>query len=306
LQSFYRFFSGGFFKYALNEGGVVMEIRKAAFSGTWYPDGAGACEKEIKSFLKNSALPSAGGEPWVGGIVPHAGWYFSGAIACQVISALKQGEQLDTVAIFGMHLHPGSANYIMKKGAWETPFGPIEIDEELAQALIGQFDFVIETPSRFTQDNTIELQLPFVKYFFKDAKILPIGVPPTKHSLDIGKALVRACRQKGRSIKVIGSTDLTHYGLNYGFSPKGLGSSALKWVKEENDRSIIDSMLNLDPETVIQQALQQQNACCAGAAATAITAGKALGAQKAYSIAYATSHEKSPGDSFVGYVGIIF
>ena len=33
---------------------------------------------------------------------------------------------------------------------------------------------------------------------------------------------------------------------------------------------------------------------------------KALGVSSAESIAYATSYEKSPGDSFVGYVGIVF
>jgi AmmeMemoRadiSam system protein B len=283
-----------------------MDIRKSVFSGSWYPASASACEKEINSFLKNGMLPTDSDEALVGGIVPHAGWYFSGAIACQVISALAQDPPVDTLAIFGMHLHPRSANYIMKSGGWETPFGPLEIDAELAQALAGQFEFTIETASRFTQDNTIELQLPFVKYFFKDTKILPIGVPPANRSLDIGRALVRECQQKGCRLKVLGSTDLTHYGLNYGFSPKGLGASALKWVQEENDRSIIDSMLQLDPEMVIQQALKEQNACCAGAAATAIAAGKALGAHNARSLAYATSHDKSPGDSFVGYVGIIF
>jgi AmmeMemoRadiSam system protein B len=283
-----------------------MDIRKAVFAGSWYPDSARACEKEIQSFLTDRSQPANGEASYVGGIVPHAGWYFSGAIACQVIAALAQGTKPDTLAIFGMHLHPRSSNYIMPKGAWETPFGPIEIDDELVQGLMGQFDFVIETASHFTQDNTIELQLPFVKYFFKDTKIVTIGVPPTKSSLDIGTALVRASQKMGGSMKVLGSTDLTHYGTNYGYTPKGLGASALKWVREENDREIIDTMLDLDPDTLIQKALQQQNACCAGAAATAIAAGKALGAQKAHAVAYATSHDKSPGDSFVGYVGLLF
>jgi AmmeMemoRadiSam system protein B len=57
---------------------------------------------------------------------------------------------------------------------------------------------------------------------------------------------------------------------------------------------------------VIDEALARQNACCAGAAATAIEAAKHLGADRAESIAYATSYDKSPGDSFVGYVGIVF
>ena len=45
--------------------------------------------------------------------------------------------------------------------------------------------------------------------------------------------------------------------------------------------------------------------CCAGAAATAIETAKNLGADSAHELVYATSYDKSPGDSFVGYVGIV-
>ena len=208
--------------------------------------------------------------------------------------------------IFGMHLHTGSPNYIMAAGAWETPFGKIEIEEALADKLVEKFTFQIETADNFTQDNTIELQLPFIKYFFEDAKIVPIGVPPAKKSLEIGKAVADISTRLGLRIKVIGSTDLTHYGLNYGFVTKGTGPAALDWVRNENDRRVIDAMLDMDPDTVISEALANQNACCGGAAATAIAAAKQLGAEKAETIAYATSYDKSPGDSFVGYAGIVF
>ena len=43
-------------------------------------------------------------------------------------------------------------------------------------------------------------------------------------------------------------------------------------VRSENDRRVIDAMLALEPERVITEALASQNACCAGAAATAIEA----------------------------------
>jgi AmmeMemoRadiSam system protein B len=77
-------------------------------------------------------------------------------------------------------------------------------------------------------------------------------------------------------------------------------------MRNENDRKIIEAMLSMDPEKVISEAMAHHNACCSGAAATAIAAGKQLGAEHAESITYATSYEKSPGDSFVGYTGIVF
>ena len=148
-----------------------MKVRKAVYSGSWYPDTASGCEKEIRSFLKAGKRDSFETKPSVGGIVPHAGWYFSGMIACNVIHRLSGGKPPDVFVVFGMHLHPRSANYIMTEGAWETPFGALEIHTELAKALTRQFDFTIETPERFSQDNTIELQLPFIKYFFDSAKL---------------------------------------------------------------------------------------------------------------------------------------
>lgn len=283
-----------------------MGTRKADFAGSWYPGNASECEKEIKGFLKESSKQDSLNKDFVGGIVPHAGWYFSGNIACNVISCIKDDNPLDTMLVFGMHLHAGSPCYIMTKGAWETPFGDIQIEEKLAKELTKQFDFSVETYSNYTHDNTIELQLPFIKYFFKDIKIVPMGVPPIETSLEIGRAAVEIAEKLGLKIKVLGSTDLTHYGSNYGFSPKGSGKNAHQWVRDENDRKVIDAMLDMNPEAVLREALANQNACCAGAAATAIAASKKLGASSAQSIAYATSYEKSPGDSFVGYTGIVF
>lgn len=283
-----------------------MKARKALFAGTWYPGSAAGCEKEIKSFLNEYDTKTVSDRTLTGGIVPHAGWYFSGSIACNVINCLKDEKPTDVFVIFGMHLHAGSPSFIMTEGACETPFGEIEIEKGIAGELAKKFTFQIETAENFTQDNTIELQLPFIKYFFEDAKIVPIGVPPSKDALEIGKAVADISNKLGLRIKVIGSTDLTHYGANYGFITKGTGPEAVDWVRNENDRKVIDAMLAMDSHAVISEALTNQNACCGGAAAAAIEAAKKLGAENAESIAYATSYDKSPGDSLVGYVGIVF
>ncbi len=282
------------------------KLRRAVFAGSWYPSSPLECEKEINGFLaegKQIDLPA--GER-IGGIVPHAGWYFSGSIACNVIHCLKSDDPPDVFVVFGMHLHPDAPCVMMAEGAWQTPFGEIYVDEQLAGELTRQFSFALESPTNFAQDNTIELQLPFIKYFFEDVRIVAMGVPPAKSSLEIGRAVVDIAARLDLRIKVIGSTDLTHYGPNYGFVSEGTGSEAVDWVRHQNDRRIIDLMLAMDAEKVIEEALTSQNACCAGAAAAAIESAKHLKAERAESIAYASSHDKNPGDSFVGYVGIVF
>jgi MEMO1 family protein len=287
---------------------MASKVRRAVFAGSWYPARAPECEREIRAFVERGGIQPPRRRRLVGGILPHAGWYFSGNIACNVIHALKTagGPAPDVLVLFGMHLSSSSPNIMMPTGAWDTPFGSIPVAEDLAEALSHQFPFRLETPDRFTQDNTIELQLPFLKYFFPQAKILAMGVPPTDASLTIGRAVIDAAQQLGLTLNVIGSTDLTHYGSSYGFTGHGSGPSAVAWVKEENDRRIIEAMLDLDPKRLMAEARVNQNACCPGAAATAIEAGRRLGANEAESIDYATSHDRSPGESFVGYVGIVF
>lgn len=283
-----------------------MQLRKSVFSGSWYPADRQSCEAQIRQFLDEGASHATTIETPVGGIVPHAGWFFSGSLACNVIHRLSRGAAPDVVVVFGMHLHSGSPRHIMPEGEWETPFGPIAVDMALAGELTRQYRFQLETPTRFQQDNTIELQMPFIRYFFPEARVVAMGVPPAAETLSLATAVVDTAADLNYTIVVIGSTDLTHYGPNYGFTDKGFGQAAVDWVRDENDRRVIAAMTRMDPEAVIREGLANDNACCCGAAAAAIAAGKALGAVKAEQVAYATSYDKSPGDSFVGYVGVVF
>jgi AmmeMemoRadiSam system protein B len=180
------------------------------------------------------------------------------------------------------------------------------VAEELAEELMGRFAFQKESPRRFNRDNTIELQMPFVKALLDPAQILALGVPPTVTSLAIGRTVADWALQKGLRTKIIGSTDLTHYGRNYDFTPHGSGAQALAWVRNENDRRVIDAMAAMDSERIINEGLDHQNACCAGAVAAAVAALQRLGADTAHQVAYATSHDRIPGESFVGYVGMLF
>jgi MEMO1 family protein len=282
-----------------------MARRKADFAGSWYPAKASDCEKIIEGFSQSSVSCPSGGRK-IGGIVPHAGWVYSGNIACNVVRCLSEEPPPDTIILFGKHLHPSSPNYMTKDGTWATPFGDLEIDEELGERLSTEFPFRIETADRYEEDNTIEIQLPFIKYFFPNSRILPIGVPPSDASLRIGERAAELAGSLGRKLMVVGSTDLTHYGLNYGFTPRGVGEGAVQWVKNENDRRLVDLIVQLDPEGVIHESIRNRNACCSGAVATAIAAARKLGADRAEKLVYSTSYDVRPDHSFVGYVGVVF
>ncbi|MCF8024360.1 MAG: AmmeMemoRadiSam system protein B [Desulfobacteraceae bacterium] len=286
-----------------------MSVRKPVFAGTWYPSGAGECRRMIESFLKETRFHADISAPAAGGIVPHAGWPFSGDLACNTISYLQaktDEAQPDVVAVFGMHLPPGAQPHIMIRGSWQTPLGELEIAGDLAEKIAGQYNCKIETPDNFVPDNTIELQLPFVKYFFDNARLLPIGMPPSDTAIEIGRFAAQEAHKQGLQIKILGSTDLTHYGPSFGFTPAGTGREAFEWVKNKNDRQVIDQMLEMNPIKVVREGLSNQNACCAGAAAAAISACREIGAKKGHLVGYSSSYEKNPDSTFVGYGGVVY
>ncbi|MEJ5376189.1 MAG: AmmeMemoRadiSam system protein B [bacterium] len=283
-----------------------MELRRAFFSGSWYPSDPGKCRRQIESFLASVPTSIPEGLDPLGGIVPHAGWVFSGRIAASVMASLKLSGEPDTIVIFGSHLGPEDPSWIMPEGAWETPLGPMEVDQDLARYLMSEFSIRRQGPGYAQADNTIEVQLPMLRYFFPKARILPLGLAPTQEGIGIGKGCAELILQKGIRSMVLGSTDLTHYGPGYGFCPKGPASQAEAWVKEVLDGSVIKKFLDMDPEGILVEALDKKNACCPGAAAGAVACLKTLGATRAHLVHYATSRDVMEAEDFVGYAGVIF
>jgi hypothetical protein len=296
-----------------------MEKKQAAFAGTWYPGTARECESAIRQFLNQGQGRLQG--DFIGGIVPHAGWHFSGSIAARVIASLQPrsatltgvdtdepdtAEVIDTVLLFGAHMHPRSYSFIMTRGLIETPFGEMEVDGELVEKIAAGSGIQKRGPEKFPDDNTLELQYPFIKYFFPSAKIVVAGVAPSNIAAIIGGNAVEEANTLGRCIRIIGSTDMTHYGPDFGFSPAGLGEKAVEWVATVNDKNAIAAMAQMDTDKIIAQGLDHKNMCCPGAVAAAVAACKKKGAVKAIELDYATSFERSRSDSFVGYAGLVY
>jgi len=281
-----------------------MSRRKRSLSRGWYPQDGKDCKREIESYLEGwSPSPSLSGKE-IGGIVPHAGWYFSGKLCARVFYSLRSKSRVELVVVYGGHLGSESLPQIVMEEAWETPFGDLEIHIDLAKRLMNRIDARKESPS--SGDNTIEIQLAMVKHFFPEAKLLAIRSPISIKAVSLGKEVAALTKEEGLSVLTIGSTDLTHYGPNYGFLKKGIGPSAVEWVRKENDRGFIEHALRMDAEGLIEHALENDSACSAGAAAAAAATCGSLGAEKGILLDYYTSYDILPDESFVGYAGILY
>ena len=292
-----------------------MGVKKMAFAGSWYPGSPEQCRAAIKRFGDDIGIgedKKIPGNP-LGGIVPHAGWIYSGKLACRVFSALAHGSRVvDTIILFGVHMHAASPAFVLNCTAVDTPLGTIEIDRELTEALVrraGTKGLNLEQlrSKRFPEENTLELQYPFIKYFFPYARIVVCAVPPSDAAQALGVAAVEVSKDLGRSPAVVGSTDMTHYGPRFGFEPAGSGKAAFDWVSKDNDAAAIKCLTAMDEKQIIHQGLTHHNMCCAGAACAAAAAAKKMGAVKGVCLDYASSFDPlQPADDFVGYCSMIF
>ncbi|MDR2181195.1 MAG: AmmeMemoRadiSam system protein B [Treponema sp.] len=285
-----------------------MKVRRALLPAGWYP----RTREEIVRFL--AAAREDGGAPAArqaaaAAAAPHAGWYYAGALAARAAAVLAEGAAPDTVVVLGGHLPAGVTPLFYLEDAVETPLGVMNIDTEMRDALAGTIGGAAD---RFA-DNTVEVLLPLVHHFFPGSRLLALRVPADAAAFGRGKALYAAAAALGRRIKVLASTDLTHYGFNYGFSPRGSGRAALEWMREVNDRRFIDAVVAGDREAVLRRSGEERSACSAGAvlAAMGYAAADAAGgadtddAPPAVLLAYGTSADRAENgevpDSFVGY-----
>jgi len=246
----------------------------------------------------------------VSGIVPHAGWMFSGATASKVFLTIKARQTPKTFVLFGAVHVPGVRDISMyPDGEWATPLGTLEVDSALAEEMLdGLGDIVAENVGAHAYEHSIEVQTPMIKYLFPDAKILPIAVPPSSDAVGLGRRAAELVMGTGREAVFIGSTDLTHYGANYGLITAGYGAKGHEWMTA-NDGRIVDIALKVDPDGILREAAKNQNACGAGAFAAAVSAAATLGVKSGTLLEYTTSYDVYPMGEFemgVGYAGIVF
>jgi MEMO1 family protein len=285
-----------------------MSVRRRALPRGWYPDEPEALRALVSSWVPG--FPAA--PPAIAVVAPHAGWAFSGRLAARAIGSLRPpregasdpppGSPPRTIVVFGGHLAPGAAPLAALEQGYETPLGPVDSDPELLEAL----DARVPLGRDLDADNTVEVLLPLVAALFSGSRALWLRAPNDLSSLALGEALAAAAASIGRPLSCVGSTDLTHYGPNYGFIPKGGGDAAAAWVRDVNDRRFLDALLALDGEAAVERGEAERSACSSGAAAAALAFAKASGASRAELLEYATSLDQRADDSFVGYAALAF
>ncbi len=292
-------------------------MRQPIVAGRFYSGTSQGCLAQLERVDDKAVEGADVPERPLGVIVPHAGWDCSGRLAMKAYRTVQARlEGTPTFVIFGtVHSFGVARASVYARGGWDTPLGPLEVDEELAAMLLDDSgNLLVEDAQAHGSEHSIEVQLPMLRYVFGEVRIVPIAVPSRDNSHEVGRMVAERAAASGRDVFYIGTTDLTHYGqMGYGFAPHGTGRAGLDWVKGENDPRLIGLMQKLQAEDVVAEVRVHDNACGAGAIAATLAAVRQAGSQGGHVLEYTTSYDvlkdEIYGDrvsDFVGYVSMIF
>jgi hypothetical protein len=289
-----------------------MSMRKPIVAGSFYPSSRPQCEQAVDSCLVAAKRSAARIEHRaIGGVVPHAGYVCSGAVGAATFEAIRNTRKPKTFVLFGAVHTPTNALAAMDScSAWETPMGTIEVDGELAAEVLRECDLITSDSGPHEREHSLEVQIPLIQKLYPGVKILPIVVRPTDRASQIGRQVAEAAESSEKDVVFIASSDLTHYGPRYGFTPKGVGDEGLRWAHGVNDLRVIDLISRLDADEVVREAAVHHNACGSGAIAATIAASRMLGATRGELVWRTSSSEVledqyGPMDDSVGYAGMI-
>ncbi len=187
------------------------DVKKADLAGSWYPSSGAILEASLKDYIGRAGRVSVDGDIFAL-IVPHAGYQFSGPVAAKAFKA-AEGLNPDTVIVLGFsHRNFFDGISVYDRGSFATPLGELPVDTHLAGSLISKNPRISFYPDVFSGENSIEMMLPFIKFVFPDAKIVPVvfGTGDINDASIFADALSASIGGKSGYL-VVASTDLSHY-----------------------------------------------------------------------------------------------
>ena len=264
-------------------------IRNPVVAGQFYPASPSSLEAQVRGFVDEKAPK----EEVIGLVSPHAGYVYSGPVAGAVMSRIQFK---DTFIILGpSHTGAGRPFSIMTEGSWHTPLGEAEIDSRLGKEILTRSKHLEEDHVAHLYEHSIEVQIPFLQYFKRDVRIVPIVLSHAAPSVykEIGKEIAKAVKELRADTVIVASSDMTHYESQESARSK--------------DTQAINAILELNEDELLRRVRELNISMCGYVPTVAlISAAKELGAKRAELVRYETSGDVT-GDysAVVGYAGII-
>jgi len=277
----------------------MQRIRPAAVAGSFYPAKPEDLRQSLhQCFLAHPLGPQGKKLPsssLLGGMVPHAGYVYSGPCAAHFYSNIDPETQC--VILLGVnHRGRGARAALSAVDCWETPLGRTKVDRELVKLLKSQSDLLADDEQPHRREHSIEVQLPFLQSLLGDFTFLPLSLSylSEEECEELGQALARlyeASTSSARKTVILASSDLSHY-----LPPA---------ETERLDDLALEPILALDPSALLKTVKEQNiNMCGVFPTAVFLFAARALGAKRARLLKHCHSGDAMTMKEVVGYASV--
>jgi AmmeMemoRadiSam system protein B/AmmeMemoRadiSam system protein A len=275
--------------------GAFAEVKDADLAGAWYPASGKALSAQLESYL-NKATPSEISGKLIGVIAPHAGYAYSGPVAAYSFKAVNFKDVKTAVIVGFSHRKRYSGTAVLDAEGFRTPLGVAKIDRAITKALVAHSEKIYPYPKAFEEENSVEMEIPFLQMFSADIKVvlIAIGDQSRENCRALGRALGYVLKNK-ENVLLIASTDMCHY-------------EPYEQVNEI-DAATISVIEEFDPDEFYRRsrAAGHRLLCGYGAVYATMVAAKELGANKIEILKYANSGDTSGNrNSVVGYLSAAF
>jgi AmmeMemoRadiSam system protein B len=256
-------------------------------------------------------LPEEKSRNYFAAIVPHAGYPYSCPCAAYAYKEIGEIRDIDTFVIIGTnHTGVGPSVSVFPEGVWITPFGYVDVDDEFSRELVNISNFAQLDTRAHEYEHSIEVQIPFLQFLFKNFKIVPIvfrGDEILEEARDLANSIEEAANKLGRKIFVIASSDFTHYGRHYGYVPFFGSNEEIRKKIYELDKKAIDEIVNLHEMKFLRYVHKTGATICGFAPiiATMMYAKKHIKSGKLLKY-YCSGDISGDYENCVGYASIIF
>jgi AmmeMemoRadiSam system protein B len=186
----------------------------------FYPDRESALRSQVEGFLDQAreraeaawtpgeAVPTRRGTPKAI-IAPHAGYVYSGPVAASAYLRIAPlaGSIRRVVLLGPAHRYPVRGLAACSATAFETPLGPVPVDEDGLRAALA-LDQVNLMDVAHEGEHSLEVHLPFLQVVLGDFALIPlvVGEAAPEEVAEVLQLL-----WGGPETLIVVSSDLSHY-----------------------------------------------------------------------------------------------
>jgi len=249
-------------------------VRKAIHKEVSYPENILELSSFMAKFLKIEEIKFPT-QTIIGAISPHIDLIRGGSVYAKTYSELQKSVIPDIVIAFGVSHKGGVSPFIFTKKEYETPYGNIQVDNDLYMKFKEVLWYEPDEEDFFHKDeHSLELQALWLKYIWRDKtpKWLPILVtdferfceknPPSKIEyiekfFSSAEIILKELLNQNKKVLILAGVDFSHVGPRFGddieITPE------IKKTIEEYDKKILNLALELKADEFFLSVAETEN-----------------------------------------------